>query len=154
MGDKVVPGLVIAIATALVAPWALERHRGRRDAVFRASDALQARLDKLYDKATEYWLRTYDEAKDPASEHQIQHLLSDVTTLVRQLQPDLFENADAQGNYQLAMLADAITGGEFRSRRRVADPERLAVISQQIHVLTRFVLARRKRWLDKWRPPW
>ncbi|WP_156390803.1 hypothetical protein [Caulobacter sp. Root487D2Y] len=151
-GDKVVPGLVIAVTTALVAPWALERHRGRRDAVFRATDALQTRLDKIYERSVDYWLRDHDAEKDPSAEHHLQHLLADVTTFVRQLGPDLFEVAEAQGNYKLAMLADAVTGGEFLSRRRVADPQRLSQISVEMHSLTRFILGRRKRWLDYWWP--
>lgn len=150
--DKLLAGLIIAAAASLIAPWALERHRGRRDSLFRLSDHLASRTERLFTLCVEYWATPYNE-QDTAREAQIQHVLSEISAAVRLLQPQIFSDAGNHGTYRFAMLSDAATGGDFKGgKRRAADPARIAMVAHEIQAMSRFVLARRKSWLDKWHP--
>lgn len=83
---------------------------------------------------------------------QILHALSDVKATVWHLAPQIFDNANTDGIYQIALLEDAVTGGDFRGATRAIDLDRLSNISNQMHALNKLILKRRKSWLDRWRP--
>ncbi len=139
--DKILPPALLAIAVSWAIPRSLERWKGRREHFYKTVDILRAQLQLLQFEASSYWLARYDKKVSPVQEERIEFLLGDVTKLVRLAAksgaPSLYKDSEAPAVLALASLADAATGGDFRSPRRVADPNRSrAVTTASLHLLS------------------
>jgi hypothetical protein len=145
--DKLLPPALLAIAVSWAIPRALERFRGRREHFYKTVDTLRAQLQNLQAAAALYWNSAHDPKKSQIDEANLEFLLGDVGSLIRLAaeagSPDLYASPESPAVIALGELIDAVTGGSYRSKKRLPDLQRSSrVNAAALHLLSLLAQAR------------
>jgi len=126
----VAPAVVAVFFTGLTS-FALERLKGKREAVTSLCLALREELAGLQDIGSQYWSRERHR-DDPTFEAKIISQLQAVTIGLRSLQEERRISLDRDLDEWIVRLTDSLTGGGFQTKDRAADLARVREFATQI----------------------
>jgi hypothetical protein len=138
------PGLIIAVAASILAPFMLDRYQASRDHLTDLLSTIRERLHRLQEVATDYWLSSGTRSDRVRVEAELQYLTSDITMLFAVVLPELMGSTEQKGVALLANMNDAVTGGDFGSPRRQPDPTRASRCSAAVLAILRTIATRRR----------
>lgn len=147
ISDKLLAPAVVAVMFTGLTNHILERRKATRDLVTKMADTLRDDLRNLQQSAVDYWGRDYKKG-DVLVEARITAVQSDVLRSLAALHDFGVVVCTPESDLTPEFL-DSLTGGEFGSLSRKADPTRLLRLTQVIGDLRDRVLRRRAERLSR-----
>jgi hypothetical protein len=129
LADKIIAPAIVAIVFGASATYFLELYRGRREGATKLADALREDLKRAQDLASEYWSSDRND-KDIILEEKVIAIQSEITKGISLLNNSIREPVTNDISHATAGLLDALTGGQFQTIDRKADPSRIRACAQ------------------------
>jgi hypothetical protein len=146
IADKLLGPAVVAVVFTGLTNLVIERLKAKRDQSTKLCDALRTDASILQQLSSEYWGRDAT-ASDKIVEAKIMALQTEFIAGVKLLQTEC--DLTIASDDTLASIADALTGGEFRSKGRKADDERLNASFTLLSKLRTNILEERSHRISK-----
>lgn len=148
VGDKLVPPLILAVIISWILPRALERYRGKRDAIYKTIETLRDQVHAYQRAAVAGWQSEQTQATADAIEAGLDFLAQDITALMRLLNdmgvPDLWGSQEAKGVAAVSALLSAATSGAPIVNKRKSDLSRVSRINDAAIRLSALLM--KQRW--------
>ncbi|WP_329640659.1 hypothetical protein [Phenylobacterium sp.] len=128
MSDKLLAPAVVAVVFTGFTNLYLERRKAGRDLATKIADSLRDDLRSLQISGVEYWSRARkqgDEAIEARLLASQEDVLETLTLLDGEFQLGICDRDDLRPE-----LLDSLTGGDFQSAERKADPSRVIRLSK------------------------
>jgi hypothetical protein len=118
--DKLIAPAIVAVVFSGLTAFLMERWKTQRDQLTKVCDALRMDLQVLQQLAGEYWGK---KGADPLAEARILSLQNEILQTLAVLREEFSMTVGTDEDS--VEFIDAVTGGDFKTRGRLADPERV-----------------------------
>lgn len=138
--DKLLAPAIVAVVFSGTTAFLMERWKTQRDQLSKLCDALRMDLQVLQQLAGEYWGK---KGVDPLAEARILSLQNEVLQTLAVLKEEFSMTVGTEDD--TVEFMDAVTGGDFKTRGRRADPSRVQKSAVAISTLRLSLVRERTR---------